>query len=208
MSIGISTDGTKQKILENEPEKLNQAIKEKAKSLGISSIQSLKGKNQLEQLNDMEKYGALMSESIQEQKEIREHKTRERQRSWHTSSKIALRRFLESQEMKSKEEYDKRRIVFLDGGIKELESQLKMLPLRVLVKEIKDDKKQDELIAIPETHTEKHPRYSVVCVGEGVDEISIGDVVVAVAYAGVEIVSDGSVYRILNDCDILCKVEE
>lgn len=208
MSIGITTDGTKQKILENEPKKLDQAIKEKAKSLGLTDIQNLKGKNQLEQLKDMEEYGALMSESIQEQKEIREHKTRERQRNYHISSKVALRRFLESQERKSKAEYDKRRIVFLDGGIRELESQLKMLPFKVLVKEIKDDKKQDELIAIPGTHTEKHPRYFVVCVGEGVDEISIGDVVIVEAYAGVEIVSDGSVYRILNDCDILCKVEE
>ena len=207
MPIGISTDGVKQRILENEPEKLNEAIREKAESIGVASVTSLKGKNQLEQLKDMEEYGSMMSESIQEQKEKREHNTRERQRNHHIPFKVGLRRYLENKERKNKADYNKRRIVFSGGGFRTLEEKLKMLPCRVLVKEILETH-ESGLIAIPETHTEKYPKNKVVCVGEGVDGVCVGDIVVAEAYAGIEVVSDGEIYRILMDSDLLYKVEE
>lgn len=207
MGIGISTDGVKQRILENEPEKLDEAIREKAESIGVASVASLKGKNQLEQLRDMEEFGSLMSESIQEQRERREHNTRERQRNHKIPFKVGLRRYLENCERKSKADYNRRRIVFSGGGLRKLEDKLKMLSCRVLVKEIPENRNQ-ETIVIPETHTEKYPKNKVVCVGDGVDNVAVGDIVVAEAYAGIEVVSDGEIYRILMDADLLYKVEE
>ena len=202
MSIGISTDGTKQKILETEPEKLNEAIQEKANSIGISRVKSLKGKNQLEQLKDLDEYGSLMQESIQEQKEKREHNTREKQRNHKIPFKVGLKRYLENIERKSKSEYEKRRIVFSDGGIDVLEKRIRMLPFRVLLKQINAGNQAGELL-LPHERVE----YKVVCVGDGVLDVKQGDKVVVEAYSGIEVVSGMDVYRIVAEGNLLAVLE-
>jgi co-chaperonin GroES (HSP10) len=211
MPIGISSGDEKRRILEREPERINEDIMEKANALGINSIQSLKPeKNKFQQLKEINEYGNMMSEGLLKEKELREHRTRERQRNYHTPFKVGLRRFLEMQEIKSKEEYDKRRVVFADGGIAELEERLKMLPYRVLVRVLPSNSNvsDNDLIVAPDCHIEKNPRCVVLCVGEGVDDVEKGDVVIVDTYAGVEVVSKKVVYRILMDTDLLCKVEK
>ncbi len=206
MSIGITTDGTKQRILETEPEKLNEELKEKQKAVGLSNMVPTHNQNTLQQLKDIENEKNNIIERMQMEKEKRLKRTAEERKANQKSFKEKLAMYLAQQERKALADYNERRLVFTGGGFEDYLETIHMMPCRVLVKEIREE--QNGVIAIPQSHTEKFPKNKVIAVADDVDEVNVGDVVIAEAYAGIEVVSDGNVYRILFDSDILCVLEE
>lgn len=202
---GLSTGDMASRILEKEPEKLLNELKEKQKSLGLRDMKPTRNQGILQQLKDIDEEKNNILDRMQMEKENRLRRTAEQRKANQKSFKEKLAMYLNQQERKAKDAYGKRRIVFSDGGFEECLDGIRMTSCRVLVKEIRDE--QRDLILVPESHTEKFPKNTVVAVADDVDEVNVGDVVIADAYAGIEVVSQGNVYRILFDSDILCKLE-
>lgn len=206
MGMGISTDGIRDKILEHEPEKLGDELKAKQKELGLRDMVPTHGQDVVQQLKDIENEKNNIVERMQMEKERRLKRTAEQRKANQKSFRERLDLYLAQQERRSMQDYNSRRIVFTGGGFEDYLGTIRMMPCRVLVKEIRED--HAGIIEIPQSHTEKFPKNRVIAVADDVDEINVGDVVIAEAYAGIEIVSEGNVYRILFDSDILCVVED
>ena len=156
----------------------------------------------LQQLADIDAEKNNIKERMAEAKEAREKKSAEERKAKQKSFDEKYRMYLIQQERKARTEYGNRRMVIDDFD----ESRIRMLPFRVLVKELAP-KREEGGIALPEMQ-ERHPRNVVLCVGDGIDEIAVGDIVVADAYSGVEIARGADRFRILLDSDILFKVED
>jgi len=88
---------------------------------------------------------------------------------------------------------------------------MKVIPLgeRLLIKPIKEEKKTEGGIVLPDSAKEK---AEVVAVGKIDDEekfdIKVGDKVIYSKYAGTEIKIDDEDYIIIDVNDILAKIEE
>ena len=206
MSVGISTDGTKQHILENEPEKLKDELKAKQKELGLADMVPTHEQDTIQQLKDIQDEKNNILERMQMEKEKRLKRTAEERKAKQKTFKEKLNLYLAQQERKALADYNSRRLIYLDGEFEDYIGTIRMMPCRVLVKEIREE--QNGLITLPVSHTEKYPKNVVLCVADDVDDIEIGDTVIAEAYAGIEIVSDKNIYRILFDKDILLKLEK
>ncbi len=91
---------------------------------------------------------------------------------------------------------------------------MKVIPLgeRLLIKPIKEEKKTEGGIVLPDSAKEKPMKAEVVAVGKIDDEekfdIKVGDKVISVKYAGTEIKIDDEDYIIIDVNDILAKIEE
>ena len=206
MGIGISTDGVRDRILEHEPEKLHEELRAKEKELGLRDMVPTHKQDVVQQLKDIEAEKNNIVERMQMEKERRLKRTEEERKANQKSFREKLSMYLAQQERKAVGDYKSRRIVFTGGGFEEYLDTIRMTPCRVLVKEMRET--YNGAIEIPQSHTEKFPRNVVVAVADDVDGIGVGDIVIAEAYAGIEVVSQGNVYRILFDSDIFCVLEQ
>ena len=206
MGMGISTDGVKDRILEHEPEKFHEELRAREKELGLRDMVPTHNQDVVQQLKDIEAEKNNIVERMQMEREKRLKRTAEERKANQKSFKEKLNMYLAQQERKAIGDYKSRRIVFTGGGFEEYLDTIRMMPCRVLVKEMRET--YNGAIEIPQSHTEKFPRNVVVAVADDVDGIGVGDIVIAEAYAGIEVVSQGNVYRILFDSDILCVLEQ
>ena len=206
MTIGISTDGVKDRILEHEPEKFHEELRAREKELGLRDMVPTHNQDVVQQLKDIEAEKNNIVERMQMERERRLKRTAEERKANQKSFKEKLNMYLAQQERKAVGDYKSRRIVFTGGGFEEYFDTIRMMPCRVLVKEMRET--HNGAIEIQQSHTEKFQRNVVVAVADDVDGSGGGDIVMAEAYAGIEVVSNGNVYRILFDSDILCVLEQ
>lgn len=87
---------------------------------------------------------------------------------------------------------------------------VKPLGERLLIKPIKEEKKTEGGIVLPDTAKEKPQKAEVVAVGDKVEDldVQVGDKVIFAKYAGTEIKIDDEDYIIIDANDILAKVTE
>lgn len=89
---------------------------------------------------------------------------------------------------------------------------MKVIPLgeRILIKPIKEEKRTEGGIVLPDTAKEKPMKAEVIEIGKDVEDIDIkvGDKVIFSKYAGTEIKIDDEDYILIDQDDILAKVEE
>lgn len=96
---------------------------------------------------------------------------------------------------------------------------MKIRPLadKVLVQRLEAQSKTAGGIVLPDTAKEKPQRGKVVSVGEGKlledgtrrkVQVKKGDMILFTSYAGTEIKIDGKDYLIMDESDIMAKIEE
>jgi len=87
---------------------------------------------------------------------------------------------------------------------------VKPLGERLLIKPIKEEKKTEGGIVLPDTAKEKPQKAEVVAIGDKVEDldVQVGDKVIFAKYAGTEIKIDDEDYIIIDVNDILAKVTE
>jgi chaperonin GroES len=97
-------------------------------------------------------------------------------------------------------------------------SKSKLIPLadRVVIIPLKQDEITASGLVIPDTAKEKPQQGEVVAVGPGrLDDdgdripldVTVGDRILYAKYTGTDVKIDGQDYIVLNEKDILCKVE-
>lgn len=97
-------------------------------------------------------------------------------------------------------------------------SKSKLIPLadRVVIIPLKQDEITASGLVIPDTAKEKPQQGEVVAVGPGrLDDdgdripldVAVGDRILYAKYTGTDVKIDGQDYIVLNEKDILCKVE-
>ena len=207
MQGGLSTGDTAKRVMENEPEKLKEELKARQKELGLEGMIPTKNQNVLQQLDDIKNEKNNILDQMQKAKEARIKRTAEERKANQKTVNEKLKMYFAQQERKMKQAYDSRRLVYSGDEFSKYEPTVRMTLFRVLLKEIRDDNEREGII-IPETHTERFPRYAVIAVGDGCDGIEEGMVVLVEAYAGTEIVSGKDTYRIVTCDDIFGEVEQ
>lgn len=89
---------------------------------------------------------------------------------------------------------------------------MKVIPLgsRLLIKPIKEEKKTEGGIVIPETAKEKPMKAEVLGVGKEVEDLDVKpkDKVIFSKYAGTELKIDEEDYIIIDQDDVLAKLED
>ena len=89
---------------------------------------------------------------------------------------------------------------------------MKVIPLgsRLLIKPIKEERKTEGGIVLPDTAKEKPMKAEVIEVGKDVEDLDIkaGDKVLFSKYAGTEIKIDDEDYIVIDQDDILAKIED
>jgi chaperonin GroES len=83
---------------------------------------------------------------------------------------------------------------------------MKVLGTRVLLEIIEKEEIKDGIV-LPDS-AEKNREYKVVGVGDLVEEVEIGDFVLLEKYTGTEISKDGIKYLIIEEEEILAKIEK
>lgn len=83
---------------------------------------------------------------------------------------------------------------------------MKVLGVKVLL-EIIERKKEKDGIVIPES-VEKEREYKVIGIGDLVEDLEVGDYVLLAKYTGTEISKDGKNYLIIDEDEILAKIEK
>lgn len=83
---------------------------------------------------------------------------------------------------------------------------MKVLGVKVLL-EIMEQKKEKDGIIIPES-VEKECEYKVIGIGDLVEDLEVGDYVLLAKYTGTEISKDGKDYLIIDEDEILAKIEK
>ena len=85
---------------------------------------------------------------------------------------------------------------------------MKVLGEKVLLKEIERKKNEINGIAIPDSAQKSGMIFEVVSIGDCVYDVEVGDKVIVGNYVGTEIVKDSITYKVVEEEDILAKVEE
>jgi len=89
---------------------------------------------------------------------------------------------------------------------------MKVIPLgsRLLIKPIKEERKTEGGIVLPDTAKEKPMKAEVIEVGKDVEDLDIkaGDKVIFSKYAGTEIKINDEDYIVIDQDDILAKIED
>jgi chaperonin GroES len=97
-------------------------------------------------------------------------------------------------------------------------SKTKLVPLsdRIVIVPLKQDEVTSSGLVIPDTAKEKPQQGEVVAVGPGrIDEngkrvamdLSVGDRILYAKYTGTDVKIDAVDYIVLNEKDVLCKLE-
>ena len=89
---------------------------------------------------------------------------------------------------------------------------MKVIPLgsRLLIKPVVEEKRTQGGIVLPETAKEKPIKAKVIEVGKEVEDLDVkaGDMVLYSKYAGTEIKIDDEDYIVVDQDDVLAKVED
>ena len=202
----IKSTTEKEKILRNDNKKLQEELKAKQKELGLRGMVPTGNQDSYRQLEDIKNEQSHIHEQMEAAKEERLKRTAEEKKAKRKSFNEQLKMYLERRERLDKQDYEKRRITYLGGGFEQYEEVIKVTPFRVLVKEVKQLEKGG--ILLTEDHFDKMSEYQVVCFGEGVYDLEIGDKVLLEPYAGIEIVSSEEKYRIVFIEDVLVRLEK
>lgn len=83
---------------------------------------------------------------------------------------------------------------------------MRVLGVRVLLEIIEKEEIKDGIV-IPD-NAEKDREYKVIGVGDLVEDLKVGDYVLLAKYTGTEISKDGKNYLIIDEDEILAKVEK
>ena len=83
---------------------------------------------------------------------------------------------------------------------------MRVLGVRVLLEIIEKEEIKDGIV-IPDK-AEKDREYKVIGVGDLVEDLKVGDYVLLAKYTGTEISKDGKNYLIIDEDEILAKVEK
>lgn len=83
---------------------------------------------------------------------------------------------------------------------------MKMLGVRVLLEIIEKEEIKDGIV-IPDS-AEKDREYKVVGIGDLVEDLKVGDYVLLAKYTGTEISKNGKNYLIIDEDEILAKLEK
>jgi co-chaperonin GroES (HSP10) len=202
----IKSTTEKEKILRNDRNKLHEELKARQKELGLRGMVPTGNQDSYRQLEDIKNEKSHIQEQMTQAKEERLRKAEEDKKAKHKSFSEQLKMYLARRERMDKEDYEKRRITYLDGGFEEYEETIKMTPFRVLTKEIKEVEKDG--IILTDNHFDKMSKYEVVCFGDGVYDLNAGDIVILEPYSGIEIISNKNKYRITFIEDVLIKMED
>ena len=206
--IGIQTDGTKDKILREDPEKLKAEAKAMAKGMNLDKLKPLKNQDPYQQMKDMKEQAGHINDLMSREHEENERIRAEQKKAKRKTSRQLLNMILIHEERKAKEEFDRRRITFIDGEFEEYFDRIRMTPNRVLLKEVEREDNAGG-IALPEIYEDDISHYEVVCACDEADGIvAPGNVVMVEKYAGIEVLSGSMKYRIVFVDDIICKMEE
>ena len=202
----VKTSVEKDKILKNDKNKLREEISAKQKELGLRTMVPRHNQDEYTQLADLDYEKNNIKDSMAFAKEQRIKKNEAIKKAKRKSFKENLKLYFAQRERKAKQAYDKRRIIFLNGGFEDYEDTIEMMSYRVLLKEIKENN-SNSLIVKPDNFKEKFAKYRVIKKGNYCDDINEGDIVIVEAYSGIEIVSKQNVYRIVTIDDVICKEE-
>lgn len=83
---------------------------------------------------------------------------------------------------------------------------MKVFGMRVLLEII--EKKEDKGGIIIPDNVEKNKEYKVIGIGDLVEDLKVGDYVLLAKYTGTEISKDGKNYIIIDEDEIIAKVEK
>ena len=83
---------------------------------------------------------------------------------------------------------------------------MRVLGVRVLLEIIEKEEIKDGIV-IPD-NAEKDREYKAIGVGDLVEDLKVGDYVLLAKYTGTEISKDGKNYLIIDEDEILAKVEK
>lgn len=205
--VGLVTDGTKEKILRDDPEKLKEEVKAKQHELGLESMVPLGKQNSYQQLKDMTTEAGHINDIMSQTHETNKKKREDEHKARRKTAKEQLRMILAYEERKSKEAYESRKIKFAGGGFEDYEDVIRMMPERVLLKKL-DAPLENGGIVRPDNAVDSQPKYVVVRVCEDNDDVQEGDIVMVEKYAGIEIDSGSNIYLILFSDEIVCVIEE
>lgn len=109
--VGIVTDDTRRKILENDREKLQEELREKQKELGLQGMVGLKNQNEMEQIIDLDLNASKIKDTMEErnaQRAIENRKRREAERA--KRYKEAPEKYFKMKREKERMEFERRRI--------------------------------------------------------------------------------------------------
>ena len=109
--VGIVTDDTRRKILENDREKVQEELREKQKELGLQGMVGLKNQDEMEQIIDLDLNASKIKDTMEErnaQRAIENRKRREVERA--KRHKEAPEKYFKMQREKARMEFERRRI--------------------------------------------------------------------------------------------------
>ena len=113
--VYTKTSVEKDKILRNDSGKLQGEVKAKQKSLGLERMKPMKNQGLYQQLEDMDVEKNHIQEVMKYTHERNLKKKEEQKKAKAKSQKEILAMILAHEERKSREAFDGRRIVFIDG---------------------------------------------------------------------------------------------
>lgn len=85
--------------------------------------------------------------------------------------------------------------------------KLKVTGTRVLVKPF-EAKKQIDGILLPQVAKKNPPKYQILDIGAQVEYYSVGQNVLLGEYAGIEVTFEKQQYRIVEESEIVAKIQE
>jgi len=86
---------------------------------------------------------------------------------------------------------------------------MRAIGTNVLLKEIETEKNEINGIALPDSAKQKPMKYEVISIGNDViADIEVGDTVIVGKYVGTEIVKDKVTYKVVDEEEIIAKIEE
>lgn len=112
--VGIISDETRRRLLATEEgrAKLREELRAKQAEYGITNAIPQSGQDELQQLEDFERYKEAAAEDLENKRQDRmKNRLRERESTRKQRLKENLKKYYEAKERRAKEEYEKRKIV-------------------------------------------------------------------------------------------------
>ena len=205
--VYVKTDVQKNLILRNDKEKLDAEIKARAKQLGLKDMIPQNNQDPYRQFEDMKNEAYHIQELMQDAKEKRLKRNEEKRKAQRKPFNEQLRLYFARLERQDAQQFAARRIVFRDGGFEAYEKRIRMTCCRVLLRQLETGETSRDGVVV-NARRERFPKFVVIAVWDGCDELIPGDVVFVRPYSGTEIISREFVYRTVMIDDVLCRIEE